>query len=123
VLRRVLIAGLVAGAIAGCGGDGDEGVATTAPATTDRSTRVATAEVRMREVKFVPHDVTIRRGQSVTWTNDDGVAHTVTATEGAKFDSGNVAPGGVYERRFPKPGRVDYVCTLHPNQTGRVIVR
>ena len=38
--------------------------------------------------------------------------HTVTATA-SSWDSGNVAAGGTFTRRFDTPGTFSYFCTIH----------
>ncbi|MDX6697802.1 MAG: hypothetical protein QOE65_1199 [Solirubrobacteraceae bacterium] len=80
-------------------------------------------QVDMKNIKFVPADVVVKVGQTVRWTNSDPVAHTVTATKGSDIDSGTVDPNQTYETKFTKPGKVEYVCSIHPNQTGTVTVR
>ena len=79
----------------------------------------------MKDIQFVPTDVTVYAGTTITWTNSDQVAHTVTKEggPGADFDSGNVDPGATFEQTFDGPGTVDYVCTIHPGQTGTVTVK
>ena len=81
--------------------------------------------VSMKDVKFIPETVEVSAGETVTWTNDDAIAHTVTKTSGPgpQFDSGTVAGGGRFEQKFDQPGRIDYVCTIHPNQKGAVVVK
>jgi plastocyanin len=81
--------------------------------------------VDMKDIQFVPKDVTVKAGTTITWTNSDQVAHTVTKDggPGADFDSGNVDPGATFEQTFDKPGKVDYVCTIHPGQAGTVTVK
>ncbi len=75
---------------------------------------------------FAYGDATVRAGESLTWTNVDGVGHTVT--EGSRgrgeggFDSGYVAPGGSFELTFDEPGRFSYTCTLHSFMSGTVLV-
>ena len=75
---------------------------------------------------FAYGDATVRAGESLTWTNVDGVGHTVT--EGSRgraeggFDSGYVAPGGSFELTFDEPGRFSYTCTLHSFMSGTVVV-
>ena len=75
---------------------------------------------------FAYGEATVSAGGSLTWTNVDGVGHTVTAgsrgrSEGG-FDSGYVAPGGSFELAFDAPGRFSYTCTLHSFMSGTVIV-
>lgn len=66
--------------------------------------------------------VTVNVGDSVTWTNQDSMAHTVTADDGA-FGSGSIAAGGTFSHTFTKAGTYSYHCTLHPQMKGVVIVR
>jgi plastocyanin len=76
----------------------------------------------MKDIQFKPENVTVKVGQTVTWTNDDPVAHTVTAKSGADFDSGTVSPGGRFAFAAKKAGKISYVCTIHPNQKGTITV-
>ena len=81
--------------------------------------------VDMKDIQFVPKDVTVKAGTTITWTNSDQVAHTVTKEggPGADFDSGNVDPGGTFEQSFDKPGKINYECQIHPGQTGTITVQ
>jgi plastocyanin len=119
---------LAAGGLAACGGDDDDdggGQATTPAATQPAGGGAATGEIKvsMKDIKYIPQQVTARTGQKITWTNDDPVAHTVTAKSGADFDSGTIQPGGKYSQTVSKAGKIDYVCTIHPNQTGSITVQ
>ena len=61
-------------------------------------------------------------GQTVRWTNSDDVAHTVKASSGADFESKAISKGKTYEAKLTKAGTIDYVCTIHPSQTGTITV-
>ena len=67
-----------------------------------------------------------RVGESVVWTNVDGVPHTVTAgsrgVASGGYDSGLIAPGQSFVLRFDQPGQFSFTCTLHPSMTGTVTV-
>jgi plastocyanin len=65
--------------------------------------------------------VTISVGGTVTWVNNDAVAHTSTAS--GQWDSGILQPGGRFSRTFPVAGSFPYLCTLHPNMVGTVNVQ
>ena len=69
---------------------------------------------------FVPAQVTVRTGGSVTWTNTDKNQHTVTF--GAN-DSGALKSGETYTQVMEKAGTYEYYCRYHPSERGRVIVR
>lgn len=70
--------------------------------------------VTMTEDRFAPEVVHVRAGETVTWRNPSRAEHTVT---GAGFDSGTIAAGGIYARRFTEPGIYQYHCDPH-RQTG-----
>jgi plastocyanin len=124
----------LAAALSACGGSNKSTSASTpappasTPATTPGKanpapTAAGVVQVDMKNIKFVPQTVTVKVGQTVKWTNGDPVAHTVTAKSGSDVDSGTVGPNQTFETKFAKAGRVDYVCSIHPNQTGTVIVK
>lgn len=128
-----LLAALALGGalLAGCGGNNnDKGAGAAAPAETTATAETTgggaaaggEVKVSMKDIKFAPENVTVKVGQKIVWTNDDPVAHTVTAQEGAAFDSGTVDAGGTYEFTPNKAGTIKYVCTIHPGQKGSITV-
>jgi len=101
------------------GGSGTAGgSATEAPAASGGKV----VPVRMKDILFVPDRITARVGQTVRWTNDDDVAHTVKAKKGADFASKSISKGETYEAKVSKAGTIDYVCTIHPSQRGTITV-
>jgi plastocyanin len=60
-------------------------------------------------------------GQSVTWTNQGQAPHTVTFQD-LPLDSGTLDPGASATLFFDAPGIFRYLCTLHPNMVGAVVV-
>ena len=72
---------------------------------------------------FNPGSVSVKVGDTVTWTNKDGAPHTVTVSAGPEiFDSGSLAKGMSYSHTFTKPGTYQYKCSIHPRMTGLVVV-
>jgi len=75
------------------------------------------------DMAYVPDELVVAVGQTVTWTNlDAGVAHTTTSNE-AGWDSGSLSPGGQFSRTFQVAGAFRYHCSIHPGMTGRVVVQ
>lgn len=72
----------------------------------------ASATVSAVDNRFVPQELQIDPGDSVTWTNDGRSPHTVTSEDGA-FDSGQMSTGGTFTKNFPKEGTFYYFCRLH----------
>ena len=70
--------------------------------------------------RYAPETITVKRGETVTWINKDPFPHTVTVRNA--FDSGDIAANKSWKHAFGKAGRYDYICTLHPNMKGSVIV-
>jgi plastocyanin len=75
--------------------------------------------VEMKNIQFSPKEQAVKVGTTVTWTNQDDVAHNVVATGGAaKFESSTFGKGGTYSFTPTKPGKISYTCTLHPGMDG-----
>ena len=70
---------------------------------------------------YAPATRAIAAGTWVTWSNDGQDAHTVTAVDGA-FDSGDLEPSEGFSWYFDQPGTFEYVCSLHPWMTGKIVV-
>jgi amicyanin len=85
-------------------------------------TRGAMHQVDIVDFAFSPATITVNVGDSVTWTNSDAVVHTATSTSGA-FDSGDLDQDESYTLTFSQAGTYEYLCTPHPEMTGRVIVQ
>lgn len=80
------------------------------------------ARAGMRNLAFVPGTIEITAGTTVEWTNNDPLAHSVTADDGS-FSSGLISPTTKWRHTFTAPGTYTYHCTPHPFMKGTVIVR
>ncbi len=80
------------------------------------------ATVFMKDFFFSPKTVTINVGESVKWT-DKGKAEEGHTATGDTFDSGVLHQGESYTHKFSTAGTFDYICTLHSNMKGTILVR
>ena len=83
---------------------------------------------------YIPYEVTINVGDTITWINDDELPHTVTAGDlevdkeivGTDypngFDSSIVLKDGTFSHTFETAGTYPYLCIVHPWMVGNVIV-
>ena len=72
---------------------------------------------------FAPAALTVKVGTTVTWTNKDGDAHTVTSQgSGGPLASKALNTGQSYSFTFTKAGTYSYLCTIHPFMTATVTV-
>lgn len=74
----------------------------------------------IQDYKFNPEVLTISKGETVTWVNQDAVGHTAT---GKSFDSGILGKGATFKFTFKDAGVFDYICTPHPYMKASVIVK
>lgn len=84
------------------------------------------ATVNLQDSQFQPVSIHVTVGTTVTWKNDDSMAHTVTSgadrTADGKFDSGELDPGKSFSYTFTKAGTYPYFCAYHGDMNGTVIV-
>ena len=75
---------------------------------------------------YIPSKITVEKGSSVTWINEDSAFHSVTSgvydDPTGLFDSGYMDPYQTFSYVFDTSGTYDYYCTLHPWMEGKVIV-
>ena len=76
--------------------------------------------VELENSAFSPNTVTIKRGGTVTFENNDATTHTVTSDS---FDSGDLAKGETFEQTFTKTGSYSIKCKYHPGMMMKVIVK
>jgi plastocyanin len=75
--------------------------------------------VRMAGLAFAPATLTVARGATVVFDNDDTAPHTVTARSGG-VDSGVIDPGRQFS--LTVTDGFDYFCSIHPSMTAKIAV-
>ena len=85
------------------------------------SISAATTQVTISKTGFNPAAVTVRPGDTVTWTNTDTAAHQVVGDHGA-FTSPVLQPGQSYSFTFTTSGKFNYHDATQPKRKGSVTV-
>jgi plastocyanin len=93
------------------------------PVLADLTPRAGQIAVEIKDFTFVPADLALERGATVTWTNRDSVHHTATGTTDGSFNSGNLDQGQTFSYTFDRAGEYSYVCVYHPYMTGTIVVK
>jgi plastocyanin len=75
--------------------------------------------VKMAGLAFAPGTLTVARGTTVVFDNDDTAPHTVTARSGG-VDSGVLDPGRQFSLAVTEG--FDYFCSIHPSMTAKIAV-
>jgi plastocyanin len=75
--------------------------------------------------KFVPRDIVVSAGSTVTWTNRDNFTHSVQFLDPAlPHDALVMKPGEATRLTFPSAGSFRYQCSFHPQaMSGTVTVQ
>jgi plastocyanin len=78
--------------------------------------------VEIKDFDYIPRDLTIDVGATVTWTNYDGSPHTATDDDGG-WDTGRLGKNETASVQFDEPGEFGYYCVYHPYMQATLIVR
>jgi plastocyanin len=98
------------------------GIAAIAAASPVVAQGAAKKNVTVKNFKFAPAKVSIKKGDSVTWKFlKDPAPHNVKGSGGIKSKARITT--GRYTRKFTKAGTFKYICTIHPNMKGTVVVK
>lgn len=78
------------------------------------------AEVLAIDNRYEPAEVTVKKGQAVTWTFAGSVKHDVVA--GDRSFVSELVREGTYTHIFDEAGEFPYLCSIHPEMVGLVRV-
>ena len=78
--------------------------------------------VRIDGMKFIPERLEVAAGDTIVWTNNDFLPHTVTGPN-AQFESGELAQNKSWKFVARKKGEIQYICRLHPGMRGVLLVK
>ncbi|MCU7724951.1 cupredoxin family copper-binding protein [Actinoplanes sp. KI2] len=92
-------------------------------ATAGAAAPVAGDRVAIKNFAFAPAVLTVPVGTTVTWTNQDSDAHTVTSSgSGGPLNSKALGTNDTFSHTFTKAGTFTYLCSIHPFMTATVTV-
>lgn len=96
----------------------------TAPANSDEKPAPGAVTIKHSHL-FTPSQITVQKGATVTWTNEDTDTHTVVddLSDAGGPASADIVPGGTYSFTFTKTGSFQYHCSLHPDMRGTIVVK
>jgi plastocyanin len=116
--------------LAACGGDDDSGGGSTTDQPADTGGAASGgAQVSLKDIQFDPKDITVKAGETITFTNDEGIPHDVHKQSGPGGDfssgaDGAMKQGDTFELKLDKPGKYEYVCHVHaPGMAGTISVK
>jgi len=64
---------------------------------------------------FSSENVTLKKGGTLTFMNDDSIPHNIMSTSGGnEFNLGSQPPGAATDVTFREAGDVQVICAIHP---------
>jgi plastocyanin len=81
-----------------------------------------TSEVKIDNFTFGPPEMTVAVGTTVKFVNHDDIPHSVVDKNKA-FRSKTLDTDDSFTFTFANAGTYDYFCGLHPQMTGKIIVK
>ena len=119
-----MIAMMSSGGIGGTGGmmGGMGGMMGGGSNPDDAAPVAGVTQVRQQDFAFAPANIVVDVGTTVTWTNFDGVGHTVTSDGGGELQSPLLNQNETFSHTFGEPGLYRYYCEPHPYMQGLVTV-
>ena len=84
-----------------------------------------TYEVAIVGMQFVPAELSVSIGDTIVWTNQDVLPHTVTSgiPSPIAFDSKEIASHREWRMTASAPGEYAYTCAYHPTMRAKLVVR
>ncbi|WP_189308188.1 plastocyanin/azurin family copper-binding protein [Streptomyces albospinus] len=92
-------------------------------AQTTSTAPTAASHVAIAGFAYSPSTLTVSKGTTATWTNNDSAPHTVTSSGSGSLNSPVLRGGGSYTFTFKTAGTFSYYCNVHPFMHGTVVVK
>lgn len=78
--------------------------------------------VTVKNFAFSPATLQIKKGDTVTWTNEDSAPHQIASDTNA-FQGTSMSQGQTYSFTFNTAGNFPYHCAIHPSMKGMITVQ
>ena len=84
-----------------------------------RAEAATTHQVNIKGFRFEPETLTVKVGDTITFTNLDGAPHTATS-QSRTWDSGKLKKGESADIDVTADMTKDYFCRFHPSMKGKL---
>ena len=116
-MLKWLVVGAAVVAAVGCGKDSP-----TSSSSNATTVSIVVNSQNLTTTAYNPNPISITRGSSIKWVNNDTIAHSSTSNTGV-WESGLLGAGQSFTMTFPNAGSFPYHCSVHPNMIGTVNVQ
>jgi len=77
--------------------------------------------VEIKDMKFQPESLSVKRGDTIMWINHDMVTHCVTEEKTKAWTSSNIPANASWKMVFKN--NADYFCAIHQVMKGKITVQ
>jgi plastocyanin len=120
-LRSIVVPGLAAAVVAVAALLFANGSGSSGSHPSSAVSKASNVAIKIQNFAYSPATLTVRAGTTLSITNRDMTAHTLTANDGA-FDSGTIQPGQTVRVTVHKAGTFPYHCEFHAFMSGTLKV-
>ena len=93
------------------------------PITPAQAPSAKTINISIINFTFNPGVISINRGDTIIWTNNDSVPHQIKGDNLSNLGGQVMSNGQTYSYTFNDTGTFAYHCNIHPSMTGSIIVK
>src|SRR5215831_17354709 len=119
--RRILLVAVLS-AVAGCSSSSSPSSSTPPASGGSAAVSIPSNARTLGAASFGTNPLIVSVGTTVTWTNNDSIAHNSVSNTGV-WNSGTLNPGQSFQFRFATAGTFPYTCTFHQGMVGTVTVQ
>ena len=77
--------------------------------------------VMVQQMKFTPAELTVNKGDTIVWINNDLVDHNVTSLRDKFFYSDTLRVGASW--KWVVTDSAAYYCSIHPTMLGKILLK
>lgn len=77
--------------------------------------------VILQQMKFNPAELTVNKGDTIVWINNDLVDHNVTSLRDKFFYSDTLKVGSSW--KWVVTDSAAYFCSIHPSMLGKILIK
>ena len=108
----------------GVSNQGAQNTVTQSPENNQTQSQPQNYSVEIKNLAFNPSTLTIKAGDTVTWTNEDSSRHSIKSDlyTGNELSSSSLSQSQSYSHMFSTPGTYRYHCGVHLTMKGTIVV-
>jgi plastocyanin len=98
------------------------GSSSSSTTTTSPSTSGGLVTIFITNGVYSPNPLSVAVGQQINWKNNDSIEHSATSSS---FDTGSIPAFSAHDNpvTMSVAGTFNFHCSIHPGETGSIIVK